>query len=49
MPTPTGVPVAMMSPGNNVVVALMVAIRLGMSKIRSATPDLDIETLGFND
>ena len=36
MPTPTGVPVAMMSPGWRVMPALMVSIIVGMSKIRSA-------------
>ena len=35
-PTPTGVPVAMMSPGNNVIVAVKVSINVGMSKIKSA-------------
>ena len=34
MPTPTGVPVAMMSPGYSVMPADRVAIRLGMLKIR---------------
>src|SRR4051812_5999670 len=35
MPTPAGVPVAMMSPGRRVVPAEIVAIRVGMSKMRS--------------
>ena len=37
MPTPAGVPVAMMSPGSSVMPAEMVAISSGMSKIRSLT------------
>ena len=36
MPTPTGVPVAMMSPGFRVMPALIVSMIVGMSKIRSA-------------
>ena len=37
MPTPTGVPVAITSPGSSVMTALIASIRVGMSKIRSAT------------
>ena len=37
MPTPTGVPVAMMSPGSRVMVRVSVSISVGMSKIRSST------------
>jgi len=37
IPTPAGVPVAMMSPGRSVIPADNVAISSGMSKIRSLT------------
>ena len=36
MPTPSGVPVAIKSPGNRVMVADSVAISVGISKISSA-------------
>ena len=35
MPTPAGVPVAMMSPGSSVMPREQVSISVGMSKIRS--------------
>src|SRR6056300_358002 len=33
-PTPTGVPVAIISPGNKVIVAVKVSIKVGISKIK---------------
>lgn len=35
IPTPSGVPVAMMSPGRSVIPAEIVSTSVGMSKIRS--------------
>ena len=37
MPTPAGVPVAIISPGISVMVDDMVSIKVGISKIRSET------------
>ena len=37
IPTPTGVPVAIISPGINVIVEVIVSINVGISNIKSAT------------